>query len=504
MDAVKTSRGTILILAQNIMQYGAGLLFFAIAANILTKAELGLISTFTFISIIFLAIAPLSLNVAAARYIADFTGQNSREKASAVVRTVNRWVSYFSLSLLALGITVSYFFSSSTFISLNMLSLVLVYSFFLTIKSTYQSFLQGLQMFERYAVVGLISIALARVIGILFLIFGYGLIGVLISWVIGEAVGLSLAVIFNRNLLPSTRIYYDSRPLLAFSLPVLSMTVVNTASEWMDRVLLLTLTTNLETLGIYELVIRGGSTLSLIWVAINTTLLPTFSKHYGQSGNKDITRLTKQSLKYMGYLTFPASMGLAAISKSALALLFGWEYTSGNIALTILALFSVLTSFSTVVYMVLQAMGKTNPFLKITLITVITDVIFSALLIPAFNMNGAAVARAVMITVGFIYAFLELRKQVKIEIEGKAMLKTLIAAIVMAVPLAIFDTFYSGNIVKSTVLSVGIEIGAGIILYALTMLLLKTVSKQDFNLLLKMIPRPLSPILTKFERLFPS
>jgi len=78
MNAAKASRSTFLILSQNIIQFGIGLLFFTIAAKMLTKIDIGLISTFTFISVLFVSLAPLSLQVAATRYMAESLGQNNR------------------------------------------------------------------------------------------------------------------------------------------------------------------------------------------------------------------------------------------------------------------------------------------------------------------------------------------------------------------------------------------------------------------------------------------
>ena len=75
------------------------------------------------------------------------------------------------------------------------------------------------------------------------------------------------------------------------------MTVVTAISDWIDRLLLLTLTSDLEKLGVYDLVVRGTSTLALIWMAVSVTLFPIFSESYGHSGKKELTNLNKVSMK---------------------------------------------------------------------------------------------------------------------------------------------------------------------------------------------------------------
>jgi len=177
MEVSRAGRGTILVLLQNFIQFGLGLLFFAVAANILSKADIGLISTFNFISILFFSVAPLSLHVAATRFMASYIGQNDKEQASSVAKSIKRLVLYSSLIILIVSIasTFIYIYISNLF-SLDLpvqltnrpdlILFVLVYAFFLTMRTTYQGFLQGLQKFERYALVGVISITLARILGI--------------------------------------------------------------------------------------------------------------------------------------------------------------------------------------------------------------------------------------------------------------------------------------------------------------------------------------------------
>lgn len=500
MGAAKTSRGTLLVLSQNAVQFGMGLLFFAVAAKILTKAEIGVISTLTFVYVIFSSLAPLSLPTAAVKYMAEFIGQNNREKASSVAKTTRRWVFLVSLGFLAIGSGISFLLPAGLVVSPELVLLTFVYAFFSTMRVTHQAFLQGLQMFERYALIGIVGIVLSRGLGIVLMFLNYGLLGVVIGWALGEAVGFLVAVLSCRGLLPEAKIHYDYKALLSFSLPVLFMTAMTAASEWTDRILLLTLTSDLERLGVYDLVIRGSSTLALIWMAIGVAMLPIFSESYGQSGNRDMTKLVKLSLKYMAYFIMPASLGLAAISKSVMALLFGWEYTAGSTSLSIIALFSLATSFSIVASTALQAIGKTTVFLRITLTTILTNLTASIILVPRFGVDGAAFARAAMMTTGFIYTFYELKRQINIEADRKSMLKTFMASLAMAVPLTLFDTFYSGIIIKNAVLSVAIEIASGISIYGLTMLLLKTLDRQDFELLKEMMPRPLSHLLHRFER----
>jgi len=499
MAAVKATRGTLLILLQNAIQFGIGLLFFTVAAKMLTATDIGFISTFTFISVLFIAVAPLSLQVAAAKYVSEFLGQNKREKAASIVRTVRTWVFSVSACLFIVFSFILFFLLVDYPLKFDLVFLVLIYSFFSTVRLTYQAFLQGLQQFKRYSLTGIVSMVSSRGLGIILIISGYGLYGVVIGWVMGEAIGSILGVFFSRDLLPQTKSSYNYKTLLAFSLPLLFTTIVTTISDWTDRILLFG---NLDTLGVYELVIRGSATLFLIWTALSTTLLPMFSESYGQSEKKDMTRLSKLSIRYMLFLIVPASVGLAAISKSAMALLFGWEYTTGSTSLAILSLFSIFSSLGILASTILQAMRNTKVFLKITIVTIIVNIVVSLILVPRFGINGAATARASMVFTNFIYVFSILRQEISIEVDRTSLVKTFTASLIMAIPLFLFDYFYSGILITSAIVSVSLEILLGIGLYVAIMFSLKAFGKQDFNLIKEISPKSFTLFLKRFERFF--
>jgi len=150
----------------------------------------------------------------------------------------------------------------------------------------------------------------------------------------------------------------------------------------------------------------------------------------------------------------------------------------------------------------LQAIGKTGVFLKITLVTIVVNLGTSIIFVPKLGINGAAAARAAMMMMGFILTVYELRREVKVEIDLKSISKTFSAALVMAIPLILFDTLYSGVIIMNAVLSVAIEIPLGIAIYCAMILLLKALNKRDLELLMEMSPKSISRIINRFEGFF--
>lgn len=357
-------------------------------------------------------------------------------------------------------------------------------------------------MFDKYAMASILTFVMARVLAIILVIQDYGLFGVVTGWLVGEAIGLTLTIVFYHGTLPKADTTYEEKPLLAFSIPVFIMTVVTTVSDWTDRMLFFAITRDLEILGVYDLAIRGALSLSIIWIAVNVTVLPAFSEVYGRIGREGLSEPIRRSSRYLAYMVIPAALGLATISKSAMALLFGWEYTDGSLLLGILALSSIATAFSTIVLSALQAMGETGVFIKIALASMLTNMGLVILLTPILGVFGATLARSTMMLVGFIYGFLTLRSRVGLEVEMKALWKALLAAIVMAAPLWAFETMYSGTVFTNPFLIVGVEVGIGVVVYGLTLALLRALDERDFDILRQMVPRKLLWFVNLLERMF--
>lgn len=502
MSITKVGRGSVYVAVQNVAQFAVGLIFYSILARLLTKADIGLVSTLTFAVTIYSVFATLTLNVAAAKYISEYIGKGDPEKASSVAKKTTRLIATLSIILLIPAILISQLLGEQNYSITLLFVIACITSSFASLKSTYLSFLQGSQSFGKYALAGTSAIVAARAFSIILVLLNYGLLGIIIGWLLGEVLGFILAFSFFHGTLPKTSSSYDSRQLLNFSMPLFLFTLINTASDWTDRMLFLAITPNLGSLGIYDLAIRGSATLSLITTVLSTILLPFFSELFGQSGTARLSEPLTKASRYLTFLIFPAALGLASISKTAMALLFGWEYAIGNIPLSILALASIFTAFTAVINAVLQSIGETRVFIKISLTMVIANLIASVALIPSFNIIGSATARSTMMILGFTYSFYELDKRVKVKLDRKATYKAFLASTIMAIPLILFDSTFSRTVFMNPVISIFIEIVMGILVYGFVLLLLNAFKKEDFNILREIVPRQFRRVLDAVERIF--
>jgi O-antigen/teichoic acid export membrane protein len=499
---LRAGKGAVYVAIQSVSQFAIGLFYYSILARLLTEAEIGIISTLSFTSSIFIIVANLSLPIAATKHISGFMGQNDEESASSVAKKTIRLVILIATLVLAgIYVTLPFLFEGDQSI-IVLVMIACATGFFATIKTTYLAFLRGLQMFGKYSITITLAVITNRVIGIVLILLNFNLLGVVTGWLIGEVIGVILVTSFYRGTLPKTEKSYSSRQLLTFSIPLFFTTLIGTVSTWADRIIFLGLTSDLEKLGIYDFAIRGSHTLALIWLTVSVITLPAFSELFSQTNKRGLSEAISKTIRYLAYIIFPAAFGLATISKTAMALLYGWQYALGNMLLAILATFSIFSAFGAVVGSALQSMGETRVFIKTTLASLLTNFLISFTLIPILNVVGSTIAQAATMVVGFTYAFYELRKRLKITINRDVLWKPLLAASIMVLPLLFFESYYSGVVSNNSAINIILEIGVGVLTYSVMLIVVRAFNEQDFNELEKITPKPFLKLLQLLKKIF--
>ncbi len=505
MKKSEVTRGTIYIAIQNAVQFSINLVATMILARILPQDEIGSISALTFSFVIFVTLSDLSLPTANTKFISEHLGAGEPSQASAVMATIQRYVLVSSTVCLFAAYLLSEKFSTLVWGTgerqLVFLTVFLA-SYIFVIRNTYLSGLRGLNLFDKYAATVITVIASGRAIALLLAWFGFGVLGYMIGWLVGEVLGLSLAFYFYRGRLPEPKTSYPWRRLFDFSWPLQTERVISTMADWSDQMLLLAATSDLAMLGTYFICVRGASSLSIIWLAFNVTVMPTLSRLYGESGKGRLRGALKTALRYLLLLLFPAALGLAALSRTAMILLGGSAYEVGAFPLSILALGSILQAVTYILMSTLNAIAETKAFVKIGIANVVVNVSLVLLLSPRLGILGASLARVGMWTVNFALMLNELRRHIRIELDRSTLWKGGLSSVLMAVFIVFLDNLLLG-VFSSPIPRIVVGICSGGLVYGILLLLLRTLDPEDFKLLRSLSPRQMHRILAFLEHLSP-
>ena len=237
---------------------------------------------------------------------------------------------------------------------------------------------------------------------------GMGLKAVAYAWAVPVALGAAALVwaIWNfavretelaREGAPVTDRRTLARMFWVFSAPRALASVCSMALIWMD-VLLVGYIVSLRMAGIYGVANRYTIAISLVILAVGSTIAPQASRLLSLGRIEDFRRLYQTATGWLMAMAWPIGL-LMAVFSIFLMRLFGPSFAAGHTALTILALMMLFVTASGNNMVILVMTGRTRMTLAIASLTVAINLAANLLLIPRLGINGAALAWLVSLVV---------------------------------------------------------------------------------------------------------
>ena len=501
METNNIPKGTFQITFTNAIQYLAmGLFYITVTkTNALTQTDIGALSILSFLASTFSLFTLLTLPTALTKFTSENLGKNQQEEAAGIQKTITKTVLLLSLIGFAIaaclsGLLSQYFWTTSTYALL--IILMFTYAFLFNLVTLCNSTLQALYLFGKMATVTIIFIIISRTIASILALLHIGLQGVLIGYITGSFIALAVAVGFIHGKLPKTTKNAPLKPILHFSLPLFLSSLTLLVLTWAD-IVIVAFFLNYSQVGIYYIVINSVGVLSILSIPITTTIFPALSAHHGLRNPQGTTNILKTTSRYLAYITFPACLGLAAISPTALTFFYGPNYVPGATPLSILSTATIISTFGSLLVTALTAIGKTNQILKINAISAISTVIMLLTFVPFLEVTGAAVTRLVTAIIGFTLGIYLLRKEIAVQLDKEALWKSVLASIVTIPFLLILELNVSPRL--PTIQTLTIEILTAASIYAFSLHILKALNTQDFDFLRQAFPKALTKYINILE-----
>ena len=307
-------------------------------------------------------------------------------------------------------------------------------------------------------------------IGLVFL--GYGLLGMLVGYIMGGIiVGLiGLYWVATRPQLPTKKHFRSLFNYAKFSwLGSLRTRAFNDVD-----ILILGALVSSALVGIYAVAWSLAKILQLFGNAISATMFPEISYKSTQETEDAVAGLVEDSLAFTGLIAIPGFIGGAILAEQLLQI-YGPEFAEGTSVLALLLFAVLLYSYQKQLINGLNGIDRPDLAFRINAVFVALNAGLNVLLIPAFGIEGAAVASVVSVAVALVYAYYSLTQLIEFhtpaaEIGRQVFAAALMGAVIVGLHTAIETTeLLQHNIVIVLVL---VSIGAG--LYFLTLLVLSS------------------------------
>ena len=504
METNNIPRGTLRLTVANASQYIIMALFYMIVTktNVLTQTDIGTLSILTFLASTFSLFTFIALPTALVKFTSEKLGKNQKEEAAATQKTIIKTV--ITLSLIGLAVAVissqlisQYFWNTTEYVIILILNFT--YAFLSNLIGLCRSTLNALYLFGRMAIITITFITSSRIIAIILALLNMGVTGVIIGYIIGGIITLTVAVTFLRGKLQKTTKTVSLKPLLRFSFPLFLGSITGIVLNWADIVIIASLTRDLSLTGIYGIAVNSAGTLKILYMSMITTIFPALSVHHGLKKPENISKIIKTTSRYIIYIIFPSCIGLAIIAPTALTFFYGPSYTKGAIPLAILSITTIIMALTSLLITTLTAIGKTGQQLKINIIAAISSILALIALVPLLETTGAALARLTTQTIAITLTVYILKKELKIRLDKEALWKSALATTATIPLLLTLELTLSTKLTTSQTLITELLTAAAIYLSALY--ILKALKKQDFELLRQAFPKSLTKYINIIERI---
>ena len=265
--------------------------------------------------------------------------------------------------------------------------------------------------------------------------------------------------------------------------------------------------------GAYDTTLDFRNLIPTIMMTLGVSAIPVISGAVAKKEYKLVNETVNTVFRTTMLIALPAGAGFFALSEPILTLLYnGTENQSGiAVAAPVLALYGLMMAILTLsspLTNILQAIGRADVPAKALALGCVFKIGFNYLLIgiPEINIKGAVFGTAFFYFVCIIYNYAVLRKETGVRIDIKTVIvKPLVSTVLCGAAawgsyrlLSSVLTFgdMSGRLNGNSLACI-ISIGVAVVVYAISILLSKTLVKNDILLLPK--GEKIAKILEKYK-----
>ena len=280
-----------------------------------------------------------------------------------------------------------------------------------------------------YPLSRILFITIMFVGGIRIIAVGYGYLG-----------ALALALVATYGLLSRLEplvgeVRFRMRELVKFSLPLAVSTVLAQLLTRIDTVMLGYFRPSRE-VGLYGAAYPLASAMVIVLGVFGYLYLPLASRLESTGNSESVEPIYRITTRWVYVLTFPLLLTFLVFPADVINIVFGPAYTSGALALSILAVGFFTNAAFGRSRETLSAVGTTRFVLFSNIFGVVVNVVLNLLLIPTYGFIGAAIASATSYLTLNLAAYVFLRRHHGVTPFSESMIRAAVVLPLLLVPTA--------------------------------------------------------------------
>lgn len=346
------------------------------------------------------------------------------------------------------------------------------------------SMIDGFQGYERMKFIAygnLISGAILTLTSVLAIMFGFGVVGLTLAYIIGPITLATVMCLFHTKKLPRVRLQVDRAvwsDMLKKGVPFFAVGMV-----WMltSRVgiIMLSKVSGDDSVAIYGAASGLVERLSIVPDSISTAMFPAISALFARNAIGQINSVLRKAFEYMVIFGVAVAVGLSLLSGQIMALIYGADYAKGGIVLSVIAWY---VPFWFVMVLVIYCLGAVRMqgkvFVSICVATVI-GLACNVVLIPKLGPTGLAVAYLVFYMIYCFLGLLLVRRHLGFSIKWSMLLRIAVANVALA-----------GAVLVCRPYNLLLAIVVPALIYIAALLATRAVTRDDLNRVRNAVLKP--------------
>lgn len=314
---------------------------------------------------------------------------------------------------------------------------------------------------------------------LVFLKLGYGLLGVIAATLMAQGLIFltTFFIIVSQIGFVIPRFTYI-REYLQFSLPLTPNVLIRWVTESSDRYMV-TYFLGLGSVGVYSAAYSIGNLIQLFVNPLQTILFPELSKLFDNNKMDEVSIYMSHSLRYFLIIAIPAVFGLSALAKPLIAVLTTPDFISGWFVIPIIAFAGLMAGIFQIFVNTMFLIKETKPATYINIIAAVTNALLNLILIPipSIGILGAAFSTLVSFSLMAAFCVHVSLKHFKLDFYYLDIAKSILSSTAMY--------FFVTSFTISGILELFEAIGAGLIVYLISMLLVGGFTNHEISLIKK-------------------
>ncbi len=351
----------------------------------------------------------------------------------------------------------------------------------------------------RKATIYIILWSVARYLLASVFLFNYSITGVLVGWILGDAVLLAVAIRASIKILGVTgeAAEFSMPEFVKYSSITFVSALIGYAINQADKLFTLA-QQGLPQLAIYNVAIVAASFSGFAPYALITVLLPALSSLHAANEVKEIRELVRHYSRYVAIIVIPVAVGFASITDVALRI-FGPAYVSGLLPSVIVSLVTGLTGVGAVYAAVLLAVGELKWYTGANVLGLVSLAVVAYVATPVLGLSGPALGRAsLMVLAAVVYGYAASRSGF-FELDVRAFVCAALSSMLMGAVVFLGLSLFHAFLTKLVMMPVFIAVGA--LVYLGCLRVLRLLQKDDIEFIRDIVPAKLHLLVAVVARI---